>query len=80
MNLMEHHGEISLEDVTAHAQTHVGMTVTAAQNNNVMHGCLMATVTEQAKNALLLQIDKFTFNQVKDGAASFKVIIMGNSN
>ena len=78
VNLITHYGQVTIEQVRAHAATYVNTPVRAAQDSHQLYLCCMSSLTKDAQNKVRLKERLYQFGQtrVPSGACLLKVIIM----
>ena len=74
-NLLTEYGRISLEQVTAHANTYVAQQTRQAQNSYAMYLCVVNSLTPEAKAKVMLKENEYTLNGIRSGACLLKVVI-----
>jgi hypothetical protein len=76
LNLITQHRMLSLENVRAHAATHVGQQTRRAQDASWMYEFLRDSLTEAARTRVALRSEQFTVQGVTDGPCYLKTILM----
>jgi hypothetical protein len=76
-NLIDDYGNISLEQVRAHAATYVGAAAGSRQwqNSHQLKTCLFDSLTTDFQNRVTLEKDKWHVENHPDGACLLKVVI-----
>jgi hypothetical protein len=74
-NLLTEYGRIPLEQVTAHARTCISTQNRNAQNSYAIYQCIMQSLTETAKQKILLHEEQYTVNGIRSGACLLMVVI-----
>ena len=76
MNLIERYGEITMDDVIAHAEQYVGTETRTAQNSVMMANCLLTTLTKVAYNQVTAYGGEYSTDDGEPvGAMLLKVIL-----
>lgn len=75
VNILQHYGQLSLEQVQAHAQTYVNYQNRAAQDSMQLYQCIMSTLTKEAKAKIMLSSDQYTIDDLVAGICLLKVVI-----
>ena len=66
---------ISLEDVIAHARTYIDQHSRVAQDNNILFEALWKSLTQSAKDKVVIWQEEYTINGRKSAAVVLKIII-----
>jgi hypothetical protein len=74
-NLLTEYGRITLDQVAAHANTYIAAESCTAQNSYAIYQCIMQSLTETAKQKILLHEEQYTINSIRSGACLLKVVI-----
>jgi hypothetical protein len=74
-NLLTEYGRITLEQVTAHVHTYIATQTRNAQNSYAVYQCIMQSLTETAKQKILLHEEQYTVDGIRSGACLLKVVI-----
>jgi hypothetical protein len=69
------YGQLSLEQVRAHALTYVTAQNRAAQNSMQLYQCLMASLSKEGKAKIMLRQKEYTVGAHPSGTSLLKVII-----
>lgn len=75
VSLLTHHGEITLEQVKAHAITYQSFGVRAAQDAFMLYHCLTKSLSPEALNRINLRSDDYFSSDTPSGTCLLKVII-----
>jgi len=77
VNLISDYGQLSLEQVQAHAETYINTRSRASQDSTQLYYCIMATLTKEAKDTVLLVEHEYrlTAHNTESGTALLKAII-----
>jgi hypothetical protein len=74
-NLMESYGVISLERVRTFEETYINMQSRPSQDTAMLYHCLMASMTQAAKNSIQLWKSEFMIGDLPSGNLLLRVII-----
>ena len=74
-NFCVSHGEISVELITAHANTYLGTQTRAAQDDNMLKTLLLASLSEEAYATVMSDRQDFQVQGVECGLLLLKVIL-----
>ena len=76
LNVLAQHGQLSYEQLEAHANDKIVAKQTrAAQDNLMMYMCLHSSMSEACSKRLLPETDKYTVNNVPIASMLFKVLV-----
>jgi hypothetical protein len=73
LDLLDHYGQLSLQQVRAFAQTFVGTETRLAQIDAQVSQCLRKSLTKQASNTMNLESDKFKIGLTEVGILFLKM-------
>ena len=73
-NFLTYYSAISLEDVVAHASTYINQHSRVAQDNNILFEALWKSLTQSAKDKVVIWQDDYTINGRKSAAVVLKII------
>jgi len=74
-NLLVDYGRIPIADIQTQVATYIDQPTRNAQNSFMMFECLSKSLTVEALNAVLAEIDDYTVNDIASGPLFLKVII-----
>ena len=74
-SLIDHHGEITIDDLMAFEQTYVGAQNRSAQDSAQLYRCLMASISKEGKRKILVWEDQYTINGLGSGNLLLKIIV-----
>jgi hypothetical protein len=74
-NLLNAYGQISLVNIQTHVQTYIAQPTRDAQSLFIMYECLTKSLTVEALNDVLTEIDTFTEGDLQSGPLFLYVII-----
>jgi len=74
-SLLTHYGQITLDQVRAHAAIYVNTQMQAVQNNLLLYTCLAASITPEAKAKAMIFHQDYHIGQNPIGAAYLKILI-----
>jgi hypothetical protein len=74
-NLLDAYGQISLVNVRTHVQTYIAQPTRDAQNSFMMYECLSKSLTVEALNDVLTDIETFTEGDLQSGPLFLYAII-----
>ena len=74
-DLLTEYGRLSIQQVTAHANTYVAQQTRQAQNSYAMYQCIMSSLTSTARTKIMLKEGEYTVNGIRSGACLLKVVI-----
>ena len=75
LNLLTHHGELTLEHLCAWEITYLHGISWAAQDTAHLHLCLMNSLTQAVKGKVRLWSDQFILNGQESGILLLEIII-----
>ena len=76
LNLIDQYGEVTMDDIIAHAERYVGTETRTAQNSVMMANCLLATLTKTAYNQVTAYEGEYSTDDGEPvGAMLLKVIL-----
>jgi hypothetical protein len=74
-SLLKDYGQITLKQIHAYESTYINQESRMSQDNLLLFFCLMASLTKEAVNKILLQDKDYTVNDCPSGPALLKIII-----
>jgi hypothetical protein len=74
-SLIDHHGEITLEQVQEHARAYVNQPNRAAQDSVMLYQCLMNSLSMEGRSKITAWRKDYTVHGITSGACLLKVII-----
>ena len=72
---LTYYSAISLEDVVAHAKGYINQHSRIAQDNNILFEALWKSMTQSAKDKIVIWQDEYTIEGRKSAAVALKIII-----
>jgi hypothetical protein len=78
-NLITSYGTITVVSVRKHATTYVTSNNRAAQDSSMMYLCIMASLTKEAKERIVLLKSQYTVDGVPAGAVLLRLVIQESS-
>lgn len=78
-NLITSYGTITVERVRKHAATYVKRENRAAQDSRMMYHCIMASLTKEAKERIVLHKRHYTVDGQASGAILLRLVIQESS-
>jgi hypothetical protein len=75
LDLIQHYGELTLEQVRAFAETYVNNQSRAAQDDAQLYQCLRKSLTKEAETNIVLFQEDYTIGERTCGLALLKVIV-----
>lgn len=75
VDLTTAYGQLSLEQVRAHAATYIHREVRAAQDSMQLYQCLTSSLTKEGKAKVMLRKAEYTVRGIPSGTCLLKVII-----
>ena len=75
INLLDDYGRIPIADIQALVATYIDQLTGNAQSSFLMFECLSKSLTVEALNAVLAEIDDYTVNYIDSGPLFLRVII-----
>ena len=75
-NFLTYYAAMSLEDVVAHATTYINQHTRVAQDNNILYEALWKSLTQSAKDKIVVWQDEYTINSRKSAAIVLKIICL----
>ena len=75
LDLIQHYGELTLEQVRAFAETYVNNPSRAVQDNAQLYQCLRKSLTKEAETNIALFQEDYTIGERTCGLALLKVIV-----
>ena len=73
-NFLTYYAAISLEDVVTHARGYIDQQTRVAQDNNILFEALWKSLSQSAKDKIVVWQDEYTINGRKSAAVVLKVI------
>jgi hypothetical protein len=74
-NLAKDYGQLTLEQVMAHAATYINGQSRAAQESMQLYLCLLESLTKEALDKVMLSSEEFTVHDLPSGTGLLRVII-----
>ena len=74
-SLIDHHGEISLEELLEFERTYAGAQNRSAQDSAQLYRCLMASISRLGKKKILVWEDQYTINGLGSGNLLLKIVV-----
>ena len=74
-DFLMYYSAISLEDIITHANTYIDSHSRVAQDNNILFKALWKSLTQAAKDKIVVWQEEYTINGRKSAAAILKVIV-----
>jgi len=75
INLLHNYGQLTLNQVWAHAKTYIDQEEQAAQDTAQLYHCLMNSLTKEAKAKVMIWRQEYIIANLPSGMALLKVII-----
>ena len=75
LNLIDHYGEISLQQVRTHCQTYIGQPSRRSQHSYQMYECLVNSLTEAARIKISPDSEQYTINGVRCGPLLYRYMM-----
>ena len=79
-DFLSYYSAISLEDVIAHARSYINQHSRVAQDNNILFEALWKSLTQAAKDKVVIWQDEYTINGRKSAAVVLKIIIRNRTS